>query len=190
VTPATYAAWETGRTIPSDGAVAAIAEFLGRAVEEVAVLCESPFVVDTDKWPPLGRLIGARRQALRLTRSQLAAAVGVSQHAVVAWELGNRAPGSQQLPRLAAALGVETSTLAAALPPRGVAGSLGQLIVTRRRELGLRSADVARLAGTTEATVSRWVNGHSRPGAENLRQLARILKLPYATILDAAGGAT
>ena len=49
--------------------------------------------------------------------------------------------------------------------PPGSASTLGELILARQRELGLRSADVAQLIGTTEATVSRWVNGRSRPGA-------------------------
>jgi transcriptional regulator with XRE-family HTH domain len=185
----TYAGWETGRSTPSDGFVPGVAAFLGLDLDEAATLCATPFTVDTTGWPAFGQLLGKRREALRLTRSGLAAAVGVSQHAVVAWELGSRAPGPQQLPRLAEALGVESSLLVAALPSRGVASALGQLILTRQRELGLRSADVARLAGTTEATVSRWVNGHSRPVPANLRRLAEALKVPYPMVVDAVGAA-
>ena len=70
--------------------------------------------------PPAGRpsasSSGARRQELRLTRSDLASALDVAPGTVVAWELGYRTPGPKQLPRLAAALEVDTSSLVAALP--------------------------------------------------------------------------
>ena len=81
-------------------------------------------------------------------------------------------PGSTQLPRLAAALSVDTASLGRAPCPRAAPPStLGELILARQRELGLRSADLAQLTGTTEATVSRWVNGRSRPALRNLRRL-------------------
>ncbi len=188
VPQATYAAWETGRTTPGTPHVSSIAEFLGMAEHEVQALCESPFVVDTADWPAFGRLVGARRQVLQLTRAALAEVVGVSTGTVVAWELGYRLPGANQLPGLSAALSVEAADLAAALPQR-VATTLGQLIVARQRELGLRSADVALQLGTAEATVSRWVNGHSRPATRNLRRLSDVLKVPYASVVEAAGGA-
>jgi transcriptional regulator with XRE-family HTH domain len=188
VPQATYAAWETGRTTPLADLFGTIAEFLGMAEHEVEAICETPFVVDTTGWPTFGRLLGERRQALRLTRPELAEAVGVTAGTVVAWELGYRVPGATQLPGLAAALAVDSAELASALPQRGPASSLGQLIVARQRELGLRSNDVARELGAAEATVSRWVNGKSRPGARNLRRLSDVLKVPYASIVEAAGG--
>lgn len=191
VAQATYAGWETGRSTPGDDeSVAAVAHFLGIDAGEASELCAAPFVVDTSGWPPLGQLMGARRQALRLTRGQLAEQVGVTQHAVVAWELGTRSPGPKALQALAVALDVEASVLVAALPRRPVTTALGELIRRRQRELGLRSADVAQLAGTTEATVSRWVNGRSTPVEANLRRLADALSLPYSRVADAAGGAS
>jgi transcriptional regulator with XRE-family HTH domain len=84
--------------------------------------------------------MGARRQELRLTRAALADAVGVAQSTVVAWELGYRVPGSRQIARLAEALAVDTASLAAALPRRAATTPLGELILARQRELGLRSA--------------------------------------------------
>jgi transcriptional regulator with XRE-family HTH domain len=165
----------------------ALAEFLGIAEQDVATLCSSPFVVDTTGWPPFGQFVGARRQELRLTRGALAEALGVSQSTLVAWELGYRVPGSTQVPRLAAALSVDAASLASALPRRISASTLGELILARQRELGLRSADVAQLTGTTEATVSRWVNGRSRPALRNLRRLSDVLKVPYDSIIEAAG---
>ncbi|MEQ1787580.1 MAG: helix-turn-helix domain-containing protein, partial [Acidimicrobiales bacterium] len=61
------------------------------------------------------------------------------------------------------------------------------LILSRQRELGLRSADLARTMGTTEATVSRWVHGHSRPIQRNLERLANALGVSYTAVLEAAG---
>lgn len=189
VPQATYAGWETGRSTPGAPLHAALGEFLGVGERDVATLCASPLVVDSSGWPPFGQFVGARRQELRLSRGDLAEAAGVSQHTIVSWELGYRAPSTRQLPRLAHVLSVDTASLAAALPRRGATTSLGQLILTRQRELGLRSIDLAHLTCTTEATVSRWVHGRSRPVPKNLQRLADALKMPYAAILEAAGGA-
>jgi len=189
VPQATYAGWETGRTTPGPQVFAPLASFLGVAERDIATLCTSPFVVDTTGWPPLGQFVGARRQELRLSRAELAERVGVSVRSVVSWELGYRVPGSTQLALLAEAIEVDTASLASALPRRWTDSTLGELISTRRRELGLRAADLAELIGTTEPTVSRWVNGRSRPAAGNLRRLADALQVPHAMVLDAAGPA-
>lgn len=187
VAQATYAGWETGRTTPAPHHHAGVAGFLGIGEVDVATLCASPFVVDFAGWPPFGQFVGARRQELRLSRTALAEALGVSPGAVVSWELGYRVPGSAQLTHLAAALSVDIASLAAALPRRGASTTLGELILARQRELGLRSADLARLIGTTEATVSRWVHGRSRPVPGNLVRLADALRMPHARVIEAAG---
>jgi transcriptional regulator with XRE-family HTH domain len=188
VPQATYAGWETGRSTPGTHLFGNLAEFLGIGERDVATLCASPFIVDTAGWPPFGQFVGARRQELRLSRAGLAEALGVSQSTVVSWELGYRMPASTQLTRLAEVLSVDTASLAAALPRRGASTTLGELILSRQRELGLRSADLARLTGTTEATVSRWVHGRSRPVPTNLERLADALRIPYANVAAAAGG--
>jgi transcriptional regulator with XRE-family HTH domain len=183
---ATYAGWETGRSTPRTYFFAGIAAFLGITEQDVAGLCASPFFVATSGWPPLGRLIGAQRQALRLTRTAVAEGIGVTPNTIAAWELGYRVPGSTQLRRLADLLQVDMVTLAAALPHRNATTKLGELILARQRELGLRSTDVAERVGTTEATVSRWVHGHSRPASGNLRRLAKVLEVPFEPIAEAA----
>jgi len=188
VPQATYAGWETGRSTPGTHLFGTLAGFLGIAECDVATLCASPFIVDTAGWPPFGQFVGARRQELRLSRAALAEALGVSPGTVVSWELGYRMPDSLQLTRLAGALSVDTASLAAALPRRGASSSLGELILARQRELGLRSSDLARLTGTTEATVSRWVHGRSRPVPSNLARLADALRMPYTHVAEAAGG--
>ena len=189
VPQATYAGWETGRTTPGAHLFRSLADFVGVEEQDVATLCSSPFVVDTAGWPPFGQFVGARRQELRLTRGALAEALGVSQGTVVAWELGYRVPGPTQLPRLAAALSVDTASLASALPHRGATSSLGDLILSRQRELGLCSTDIAQLTGASVTSVSRWVNGRSKPALPNLRRLADVLKVPYDRVVAAAGTA-
>ncbi len=186
---ATYAGWETGRSAPGIQWFAKIGNFLGISEVAVATLCAVPFTVDFAKWPAFGQFIGARRQELRLNRADMVAALDVSLGTVVSWELGYRVPGPKQLTRLAAVLSVEMASLVAALPQRGPTTTLGDLILSRQRELGLRSADLAQLVGTTEATVSRWVHGRSRPVPRNLVRLAEALKMPYAHVVDAVAQA-
>jgi len=106
----------------------------------------------------------------------------------VAWELGYRIPASAHLTALADTLSVDVATMVGALPHRWTATGLGELILRRQHELGLRSVALARLMGTTDATVSRWVRGRSRPLERNLERLAKALAVPYADVLEVAGG--
>ena len=55
------------------------------------------------------------RVAKELTQDQLAAAVGVTQGAVVQWENGTTAPRFRTLPRLAEVLGVPVDKLVEAI---------------------------------------------------------------------------
>lgn len=182
VPQATYAGWETGRTTPSPDHFALLAGLLGLSEARIAAICAAPLAVDYEAWPAFGQLVGARRQELRLTRADLAALLGVSSRAVMSWELGYRRPQPAQITALASALGVPSAELVAALPQRSAPSRLGALILSRQRELGLQSTDVARLVGTTEPTVSRWINGHSRPGARNLERLAEVLNVPRSRV--------
>lgn len=186
IAQSTYAGWETGRSTPGAPYLPILAELLGTSREEIAALCEAPFVVDRSGWPRFGQLVGAGREKLRLTRADLAARLEVSARTIVSWELGYRRPHPRQVAALAAALSLDASALAGALPPRTAASRLGDLILSRQEELGLRSTDVARLVGTTEPTLSRWINGRSRPETKNLERLADALKLPFAHIADVA----
>jgi transcriptional regulator with XRE-family HTH domain len=185
---ATYASWETGRCAPGEAHHGAIAAFLGITADAVSAMCEVPFTVDVSTWPPLGQIVGRQREQRQLRRSDLAELIGVATSTIAAWELGSRVPAADHLRRLAAALDLELAVLAASLPQRDDRSPLGELIVARRRELGIRSADVARRAGTSETVISRWVNGRHRPAAASLRRLAHALELPFSTVAAAAGG--
>ncbi|MCU1461439.1 MAG: helix-turn-helix domain protein [Acidimicrobiales bacterium] len=184
----TYAGWETGRSTPSAHFFASLARFLAIPEPDVAALCASPYVVDASGWPPLGKLMGAKRQELRLTRALLADVIGVAASTIVAWEHGYRVPPPNQLRRLADVLKVDVDTLTDAIPRRGSpTTTLGELILERQRELGLRLVDVAERAGATEATVSRWVHGRNKPAASSLQRLADALELPFTDVARAAG---
>jgi len=189
VAQATYASWETGRCSPADSHHEAVAAFLGVDIETVSAMCDEPFTVDTSTWPPLGQILGRQRELLQMRRAELAERLGVATTTIAAWELGSRVPGAQHLRKLAPALEIEVAVLAASLPQRDDRTPLGELIVARRRELGIRSADVAQRAGTTETVISRWVNGRNRPAAASLQRLAHALELPVATVAAAAESA-
>ena len=186
VAQATYAGWEIGRSVPGSASRGEIAEYLGLTLLELDTVVTSPFVVDTHHWPPLGRLMGARRASSRLTRDELARRVGVATSTVVAWELGHRAPRAHQLPILAAALGVSVSELVEAIPI-GELSALGRLIRSRAAQLGLKLGDVASRARVDESTLSRWLHGHRTPALSSLSRLAVALELPFPEVRAAAG---
>lgn len=186
VAQATYAGWELGRALPAHQHVAVVASFLGLSPSAVQALVRVPLVIDIEAWPPFGQLVGSRRQTLQLTRVELAETLGVAPRAIMSWELGYRRPPRQKLSQLALVLGVEVSELAVRLPQRPSLSRLGELIVERQQALGLQSADLARLIGTTEPTISRWINGRSRPVPGNLARLAEVLKVPLKHVAEAA----
>ena len=172
--------------MPSPALYPLFAEFLGVAEQDLRTLCSTPFVVESSG-SPTWACVGSRRQELRLTRSALAEAIGVTQGTIVAWALGHRVPGSTQLPELAGAIGGGPVPRGGSSPPR-CWSSVGELILARQRQLGLRAADVAGLDRHDEATVSRWVNGRSQPALRNLRRLVDVLKVPYDSVVAAAAG--
>lgn len=181
-----YGAWEAGDSTPGTEHIALLADHLGLSEERTGELCESGLRIDFADWPTFGQLVGARRQALGLTRTNLAATLGIAPRALMTWELGYRRPPAAKVLALADALQVSAQELIEALPRRAAPTRLGELILQRQRELGLRSVDIARMVGTTEPTLSRWINGHSRPIAENLERLASALNVPSAQLADLA----
>jgi transcriptional regulator with XRE-family HTH domain len=183
----TYAGWEIGRATPATHFMPTVAHFLGLAERDLEDLIDTPFVVDTTHWPPLGQLLGSCREKLRMTRDELAVAMEVATGTVVAWELGYRTPRAQQLPRLATVLNVSVHRLEEALPKRELS-ALGELIRSRQQHLGLPRRDIAARAGLDEATLSRWANGHNTPKTSSLRRLADALEVSLQEIVRVTGG--
>ncbi len=58
------------------------------------------------------------------------------------------------------------------------ANSFPEFITARRRELELTLGDVAASLGVSPITVSNWSNGDSKPKADNLVALAKLLEVP------------
>ena len=182
----TYAGWEIGRAAPLERFLAVVADYLGMPVSDVAGMVEMPFVVEYATWPPLGQVMGARRQAMRLTRDELARSVGVVPGTIAAWELGYRTPRAPQVRSLSFALELSVVDLQAALPKRELS-ALGNLIRSRQQQLGLPQRAIAERAGLDEATLSRWVQGHNVPKASSLRRLADALEISFHEVSQTIG---
>lgn len=188
VAQATYAGWEIGRSNPRGDHVAALSEFLGMARAEVEELAVTPFVVWSERWPPLGQLIGGRRQELRMTRPELARELSVSYATVVAWELGHRVPGPHHVRSLAATLQVTVEQIESAVPHHDQLPALGALIRERQRRLGLRLRDIAARCEVDESTLSRWIHGQNVPGPVSLDRLAKVLDVSRFALRQIVAG--
>jgi len=186
IAQATYAGWEIGRSTPSGATLCGVAAFLGIPTAEVEELATVPFTVNTSQWPAVGRLIGGRRAALRMTRAELARSLSVSAATVTAWELGHRTPRAQQVGSLAATLDVPVADLVDALPLHDQLSALGRLIRSRQQQLGLRLSEIASRAEVNESTLSRWLHGHRTPAVSSLSRLAVALELPFPVVREAA----
>lgn len=62
----------------------------------------------------VAELISAGRRKKKMTREQLATAVGVSYHAVTSWELGDRAPRAEHVAKLSSVLGLSADKIVSA----------------------------------------------------------------------------
>ena len=61
---------------------------------------------------------------------------------------------------------------------------LQENIRMRRKAMGLSQEEVARRLHITRQTLSKWENGLSVPDAQLLQQLAEVLEVPVAWLLD------
>ena len=125
-----------------------------------------------DEWGPALR---RRRQALDVSQSALARAVGVSEAKMCRWELGRtRPPGQALRNKVEAAL----DQLSAPVPEgRRRAVGLGARIRAARVARNWAQADVAKRIGQSEATVSEWEREASLPGTLSLLALAETLEV-------------
>ena len=60
----------------------------------------------------------------------------------------------------------------------------GQLIVARRRELGLSQTELAEQLHVTDKAVSRWETGRGMPAVDSLEPLAEVLGLSVSELLS------
>jgi transcriptional regulator with XRE-family HTH domain len=66
-------------------------------------------------------------------------------------------------------------------------GLLGRSLQERREELGVGQAELAKLVGVTQQTISRWENGEVVPPPKRLTRLATALSLDLDRLLGYAG---
>ena len=66
--------------------------------------------------------------------------------------------------------------------------SFSRYVRNARIERGLSVAEVARQVGVTGPCVYFWETGHTKPRAENLSALCKVLKLPIRAAKAMAAG--
>jgi len=66
-------------------------------------------------------------------------------------------------------------------------GELGRLIQAHKdaERYDVTNAAIARQVGVTRGAVGYWIKGTARPSAESTRQLAKLLGIPHAVVLNA-----
>lgn len=60
---------------------------------------------------------------------------------------------------------------------------IGKRICEQRKKLGFTQNYVAEQLNVSVQAVSKWENGHNLPDIENLAELAKVLKLPYISLV-------
>jgi len=68
-----------------------------------------------------------------------------------------------------------------------VADTLGERLVTARKQKRLTQAELAERMGTTPKFISRWEKGHVAPNVNHRIALATALDVPLRDLLPAMG---
>jgi len=136
----------------------------------------------------LGQLIRTRRKELGMSIKRLAKKLNVSQQFINQIEFGkcNLSKGDETIVKIAQALELDVNKLKAVRPEkkRKQLGKLmtervtplGKFITTRRLELQLSQADVARSANSHTSLVSNLERGVCRPGDCTLKRISEALE--------------
>jgi len=67
--------------------------------------------------------------------------------------------------------------------------TLGELIRSRRLDLGMTASDLAHEADVVPGTIHNWEQGRRRPMGPGMRRLAAALRLPVEDLRRAPTGA-
>jgi transcriptional regulator with XRE-family HTH domain len=130
--------------------------------------------------PPPGRFdankLREARIELGITQADLAKRIGVDPGVVNSWEVRGARPSVPNLGRVASALGLTVPDLY-----RSDAGAAGSLVDLRVRA-GLSQREAAELLKVSQARISRWERGVSRPNWEELSSYAQVLNTDRITV--------
>lgn len=128
--------------------------------------------------------LAARREALGLTKTQLAGELGVTRDTVRRWESGQASPASATLLRWKAALGEELEVPEVVQPTGDTEGfdhpdwtKMRTTLVRMRRAASMTQGEVAAEMGVTGNTLSLWENGHRTPDVKHLIGWAAVFGL-------------
>ena len=130
--------------------------------------------------PPPGRFdadkLREARINLGITQADLAKRIGVDPGVVNSWEVRGARPSVPNLGRVASALGLTVPDLY-----RSDAGAAGTLVDLRVRA-GLSQREAAELLRVSQARISRWERGVSRPTWDELSSYAKVLNTDRITL--------
>lgn len=116
------------------------------------------------------------RMSLGINQVELASRIGIDPSVVNSWETRGGNPSVRNLPRVAAALGLSVPDLY-----RSDADAAGTLI-DLRVQAGLSQRELAQLLDISQARVSRWERGVSRPTWEEISSYAKVLNTDRITV--------
>ncbi len=117
----------------------------------------------------LGEKIRIIRNEKGLSLQELADKAGISLSYLSEIERGTVYPALNTLKRLAAALGVSTSSI------MGNEGTLGHRLRSLREEYGLTQAQLANLAGVTAGLIGQIEQGKVQPSLKTLEKIADVM---------------
>jgi transcriptional regulator with XRE-family HTH domain len=149
----------------------------------------------------VGLAIQVAREARRMTRAQLASAIGVSTERLVLLEDGNEEASAVDLHLLAKALNLDVAAFFVGLTgrgredgdPRGTCAlafpdllnvSIGARLRRAREASGLSPAALAILSGLRPSRIQRIEAGKSEAAASELFAIGEVLGLPVAFFFD------
>lgn len=140
-----------------------------------------------------GQVLRQYRHRSGLTSAEIVAAMadGTHKQSIYIWERGARNIGAEKVALLAGVLQIPADVLERYwTPPRArakpktkpkprPAEALGALLRRRRIAAGLSQEDMGALLGmASNASLSDWESGRSKPQARNLARIAQILHIP------------